>query len=77
MAELTEEDSPSADEGELESSLANRLNTDGEIPVAWTFDLRRKGVDVLMERDWEMKEVDGDDEAARKTVRRMRCLEFC
>jgi hypothetical protein len=51
MAELTDECSPSADEGELESSLANRLNTDGEIPVAWTFDLRRKGEQVLMERD--------------------------
>lgn len=50
-AEPTEEDSPSADEGELASSLAKRLNTDGEIPVACTFDLRRKGEQVLMERD--------------------------
>lgn len=54
------------------SSLANRLNTDVEIPF-WTFDRMRKGDDVVIVRDLEMKVVDGE-EAARNAARRMRCL---
>lgn len=57
---------------DLASSLANRLNTDDAILLC-AFERRRKGVDVVMERGLEMKEVDGE-EAARKAARRMRCL---
>lgn len=52
----------------LALSLANLLNTDGEIAL-WTFDWARKEG----EEDLETTEVDGDA-AARKAARRMKCL---
>lgn len=57
------------------SSLLNRLNTE-DVIGDWTFDLKRKGEAVLMERDLEMKEVVDGEEAARRAARRMRCLLF-
>lgn len=43
--------------------------------LCWTFDRRANGDDVLIERDLEMKEVDGAEEVARRAARRTKCLE--
>jgi len=45
------------------------------MPV-WGFERRKNGDAVVMVRELEMKEVDGDAEATRKAERRMRCLQF-
>ena len=42
--------------------------------LCWTFERRANGDDVLIEREVEMNEVDGDEEAARRAARRTKCL---